>query len=98
MKELPVPPAAKSDKKAREVVRAWVADNDLHCSLEIGTWGDKERVAWGILLTDIVRHVANALAEKGLDKEETVHEIRRVFNTELDSATSQASGSFPDRK
>ena len=96
--ELPIPPAAKSDKKAREVVRAWVADNDLHCSLEVGSWGDKERLAWGILLTDVVRHVANALAEKGLDKEETIREIRQVFNTELDSPTAEASGSSIDRK
>jgi hypothetical protein len=98
MSKLPVPPATKSDKKAREVLRAWVANNDLHCSMEIGSWGDKEPQAWGILLTDVVRHVANALAEKGQNKEETISEIRRVFNAELDSATAEASGSFQKPK
>jgi hypothetical protein len=42
--------------------------------------------------------VANALAEKGQNKEETISEIRRVFNAELDSATAEASGSFQKPK
>jgi hypothetical protein len=98
MSELPIPPATKSDMKAREVLRAWVANNDLHCSLEIGSWGDQEAQAWGILLTDVVRHVANAMAEKGHKKEDTVREIRKVFTAELDSATAEVSGAFENSK
>ena len=59
-------------------------------------WGDNERIAWGILLTDVVRHIADALHEaKGWDKAETVKEIRRVFNAELDSPTADPSGPPP---
>jgi hypothetical protein len=48
-------------------------------------WGDEERTVWGIILTDLVRHVADALSEaKGWDQAETVQEIWRVFNAELD--------------
>ena len=77
------------------MIRAWVADNDLHCSLEIGCWGDNEALAWGILLTDVVRHVANAMLEdKGWEKGETIREIRKVFNAEMDSPTAQPTGRF----
>jgi uncharacterized protein DUF5076 len=52
-------------------------------------------VAWAIVLTDVARHVANALnEEKGWDKAETIREIRRVFNDELDSPTAEATGGF----
>jgi hypothetical protein len=99
MSELPIPPATKSDKKAREVLRAWVANNDLHCSMEIGCWGDQEAKACpGILLTDVVRHVANAMAEKGHKKKDPIREIRRVFNAEFDSATADVSGTFQNSK
>jgi hypothetical protein len=93
--ELPVPPSAQSDKDARELIRAWAAHKGLHCSLNVDNWGDNERIAWGVLLTDIVRHVADALHEqKGWDKTETVWEIKRVFNAELDSPTAQSTGKF----
>lgn len=94
--ELPIPPSALSDRDGRELIRAWAANNGLHCSLNVGSWGDNELVAWGIVLTDVVQHVADALKEdKGWDKAETIREIRRVFNTELDSPTAEASGGFP---
>jgi hypothetical protein len=95
LKELPIPPTARSDKKAREMIRAWVADNDLHCSLEIGCWGEDELMAWGILLTDVVRHVSDALnKDKGWNKTESIRAIRKVFNAELDSPTAEPSGKF----
>jgi hypothetical protein len=64
-------------------------------SLNVDSWGDNERTVWGILLTDVVRHVANALHDaKGWDKVETAREIRRVFNAELDGSTADPSGQF----
>jgi hypothetical protein len=93
--ELPIPPTARSDKNARELIRAWAAHGGLHCSLNVTSWGDKERMAWGILLTDVARHVADALhIEHGWDKAETIHEIRRVFNAELDDPTDEPTGKF----
>ena len=93
--ELPIPPTARSDKNCRELIRAWAANNGLHCSLSVCIWGDNELAAWGIVLTDVVQHVANALhEEKGWDKAKTIQEIRRVFNAELGSPTTEASGKF----
>jgi hypothetical protein len=93
--ELTVPPSASSDKHAHEVIRAWAAHGGLHCSLNVDSWGDEQRTDWGIILTDVVRHVANALHEvKGWDKAETVQEIRRVFNAEFEEPTADPSGQF----
>lgn len=93
--ELPIPPDARSDENAQEVVRAWIAHEGLQCSLFVDGFGEKELITWGILLTDIARHVANALHEaRGWDPAETVSEIRRVFNAELDNPTANPSGAF----
>ncbi len=93
LNELPIPPSARSDKNSQELIRAWAAHEGLHCSLSVDRWGENERTAWGILLTDVVRHVANALHDaKGWDRTETVREIRRVFNAELDGPTAEPSG------
>lgn len=94
-KELLIPPTARTDEKAREMLRAWIAHGGLHCSLNVGTWEKNEAVGWGILLTDVVRHVADALEKsKGISKAETTEEIRRVFNDELDAPTAEATGEF----
>jgi Domain of unknown function (DUF5076) len=93
--ELSIPPNARSDANAKELIRAWAAHAGLHCSLSVDNCGENERLGWGILLTDVARHVANALHEqKGWDKDETIREIRRVFNAELDSPTAEPSGEF----
>jgi hypothetical protein len=95
LNELPIPPIARSDKNAQELIRAWAANGGLHCSLNVTSWGDEERTVWGILLTDITRHVADALhKENGWDKAETICEIRRVFNAELDAPTDEPRGQF----
>lgn len=96
--ELLIPPAVTGDPRAQEMLRAWIAHQDLHCSLQVGVWGgdeEKEMLGWGILLTDVVRHVADALyREKGLEKEATVYRIRQVFNAELDFPTAEPTGDF----
>ena len=93
--ELEIPPSARTDHGAKELVRAWSAHGGLHCSLSVGASGENEAIFWGILLSDITRHAANALLEqKNWDRDKTVREIQRVFNEELDAPTADASGAF----
>lgn len=88
-----IPDAATKDPDSREMVRAWVANKALHCSLQVGVW--KEPAAWGILLADIARHVGNAHAEMdGRDRAATVAAIRKLFNAELDKPTDEPKGGF----
>jgi hypothetical protein len=61
----------------------------------VGSAGENETIFWGILLSDIARHAANALLEqKSWDRDKTLREIQRVFNEELDAPTADTSGDF----
>jgi len=94
-RQLPAPPGIAGDDDAREMIRAWVAHQGLHCALNLGEWGDREAIGWGVLLSDVARHVANAMHEQsGVAPEEVLEQIREVFNDELDEPTEDASGGF----
>lgn len=81
--QLEIPREAASDPKAFELVRAWVAEGDLHVSLQMGGWDDP--TAWGVVLADLVRHVARFYAEqKRLDPEKTMARVRDAMDAELD--------------
>jgi hypothetical protein len=93
MKELAPPPQAKTDNSAVEVLRAWVIDKGLQCSVNIGGFGEEEVVVWGILLSDVARHIADAMEKmKGTPRKETIEAIQKHFNFELDTPTGPASG------
>lgn len=94
--ELMIPPSATSDKKACELVRAWAANGGLQCTLNIDAWtDDMMAIGWGILLSDIARHVADAVQQrKSIGGQETLSQIRKVFNSELDKPTAETSGKF----
>jgi hypothetical protein len=54
--------------------------------------------AWGTILADAARHIANALAEsENLDRSETLQKIQQALAKELGSPTSTASGEFVRR-
>lgn len=94
--ELPVPPVAEGDPRSLEMIRLWLARGKLHCVLNIGFWearGLDERQAWGILLADMLHHIANAHeAEYGRDPRETIALVREALAAELDHPTSSRRG------
>ena len=94
--ELKIPPAALSDKEACELVRAWAANGGLQCALNVNAWPDDMlAIGWGVLLSDIARHVADAVHQtKSLDPAGTLSKIRSVFNSELDKPTAETAGKF----
>lgn len=62
-----------------------------HVSLLTGVW--KEPEAWGIMLADLARHVANAYEQDaGLDPVETLDQIRAMMEAELSSPTDRPTG------
>jgi len=69
MNERPIPPAALDDDRAVEMLRVWIAGRGLHCSMKVGlqeqTLGIAEERAWGMILADTVRQLAEGIA--GLD-------------------------------
>lgn len=101
-KELPIPQAAVSDPKSLEMIRVWIAGGKQHCVLNIGFWevrGTDERDAWGILLADMLHHIADAHEkEYGRDPAESLARIREAFEAEMDAATSPRIGQFVEPK
>jgi hypothetical protein len=92
-RDLAVPSEVEADPKAREVLRAWVANGGLVCALRPETWS--ETTNWGIVLADVARHVANAVHDlKGDEPAVTVENIRNLFNAELASPTDKPKGHF----
>ncbi|WP_321472870.1 DUF5076 domain-containing protein [uncultured Paludibaculum sp.] len=92
-RDLSVPAEVETDPKAREVVRAWVANGGLVCALRPETWSDAS--IWGILLADVARHVANAVHDlNGDEPGATVEKIRALFNAELAAPTDEPTGHF----
>jgi hypothetical protein len=77
------------------MIRVWIANNGLHCSINVGVYGDRESFAWGIITADLMRHAANAIAlRKGTDNESVLSEIKQGLFAELDHPTSDTPGGF----
>jgi hypothetical protein len=98
MKTLVIPPAAQRDEHSVQMISGWVAEQGLHCSLNVGMWaaqGQNEPAAWGIMLADVIRHVANALQEtNGSDATETALQIVESLWVEFKDPTSGVQGGF----
>lgn len=97
MKELTIPPAAVRDSTSVEMIRAWIADHELQCSIFVGMYKDSkfsEEWAWGVLLADVARHVSEALMKSGQTQSSSVELIKDSFLQELAKPTSEIEGDF----
>ena len=96
VQELIIPNDVYSDPNAREVVRAWIANNGLSVALEPTAFGKAD--TWGILLVDLARHVSRGLEQEGVDTfEGAMHKIRSLFDAEWDFPTDMGTTS-PEQK
>ncbi len=67
------------------MLRVWTAPgNPQQLTLRI-TW--KDAGAWGLLLVDVARHVAQAYANEGQDPKVVVARIRELFDAEWSAPT-----------
>ncbi len=98
MHALVVPPAAQRDENAIQMLSAWIAEEGLHCTLNVGLWhgeGRPEGPSWGILLADVIRHLANAIEEEhGVEAATSIQDILGALHAELDEPTSKVKGGF----
>jgi hypothetical protein len=99
LNQRPIPEAALRDTDAVEMLRVWIAERSLHCSIKIGMYREtmniSEEKAWGTILADVAKHVANAL-ESGYstNANESLQKIMDSFIKELGSPSSEAKGGF----
>ena len=99
MNERPIPAAALQDPNSVEMLRVWVAEGQLHCSLKIGMYRDgmdiDEEVAWGTILADAARHIAKALqGDSNLNEVESLARVAAKFNEEVSVPSSELKGGF----
>ncbi|WP_240790706.1 DUF5076 domain-containing protein [Stenotrophomonas sp. TEPEL] len=100
--ERPIPDAAFEDENAVEMLRVWIAAKGLHCSMKVGMYREQfevpEERAWGRILADVARHLANALETGyGADANASLREIQECFNNELGKNSPAIKGGFIDR-
>jgi Domain of unknown function (DUF5076) len=91
-KFLDPPPAAQRDKAAFEVLRVWIAEQGQHVSIRSGAWEDP--FAWGIVLADLARHIANAhhMSNEKIDKDAFLERLLEGFEAEIDNPTDEPEG------
>jgi hypothetical protein len=74
-----------ADGAAADLVRLWFEGDELHCVLDPKEFEQPD--AWGVVLADVVRHLADVLHEQaGADKGDVVGRIRAAFDADLDGA------------
>ena len=96
MQELPRPTETFEDERSAEMIRVWLANEQLHVSLRLGMWNDAEdcqideRDAWGYLLSDLTRHIANGMMQRyGWDFDSTRESIRVAFLKNYDNKSGR---------
>jgi hypothetical protein len=99
LNQRPIPEAALRDEDAVEMLRVWIAERGLHCSMKVGMYRETmnvpEESAWGTILADAAKHLANALeARYSTNAADSLQKIRDRFLKELGTPTSGAEGSF----
>jgi hypothetical protein len=95
---LPITQPALRDEKSIQMLSAWIAEEGLHCSMNIGFFeenGHVETEAWGTVLADVIKHIANARNEEsGANVSDSIQSILDALQEELYDPSSEAEGEF----
>ena len=91
-KVLTIPQEAQRDKASFEVLRVWIANQAQHVSIRSGAWEDP--FAWGIVLADLARHIAQAhqLQNENSDPEAFLNRLLEGFEAEIENPTDEPEG------
>ncbi|HET7458922.1 MAG TPA: DUF5076 domain-containing protein [Gemmatimonadaceae bacterium] len=90
-RQLGIPPIPSADPSSFEVARIWMSGGNQHVALAVNEADDP--AAWGIMLADLARHVANAYSQFGThSKEDAMHRVLALFAAELQRPTDRPTG------
>ena len=81
------PPLARTQSDAIEILRVWAVTEGPQQVVLRTRW--KDPAAWGIMLADLARHVAQAYAAEGRDSKVVLARIREGFDAEWDAPTDE---------
>jgi hypothetical protein len=73
-----------TEGEAVELLCVWFEEETLQCVVQANAFDDAG--AWGEILADVVRHLANAMQSEETTAEQTIKRIREVFEGELRSS------------
>ena len=95
-KQLPRPDRVEKDEYAVEMIRGWIAERGLACSLNLGHWHHNskldERHAWGVMMADLARQIAIQLeAVTEQDPKESLKVLVEAMLSELGNDGSSAT-------
>lgn len=87
-KELQIPANIKNDSNSIEILRTWVTEDRQTFFIKPDIWEDP--AAWGILLVDLAKQLANSYSEYAkMDKSDVLNRIRQGFDAEWETATTE---------
>lgn len=93
---LPIPDAATRDPKAANIASLWIAEGNLHCNINVGMFEGHPNVtetqAWGMILADFARTVAQALVADGSVQESREDTINRIWTAFHEDMSNPATG------
>ena len=85
---MPIPPRPVPGSPTVDIARVWAADGELHVSLTAEVWEDP--AAWGIMLVDLARQVAEAYERsRGITEQEALARLREGFDDEWGNLTDE---------
>ena len=84
---LEAPSIAQSNPAAVEILRVWAAVEAPQQLVLRTNW--KDPGAWGLVLVDIARHVAQAYEAEGQDPAVVLARIRQLFDAEWSAPTDE---------
>lgn len=103
MNELKIPEGIKDDPNAMEMIRVWIGNKDIHVSMLLGMWEDAsnfdidEREAWGEMLADLIRHIANGLTQShDYNADASERRIANALLTHLGYGANTIKGEIKD--
>ncbi|MEZ6190365.1 MAG: DUF5076 domain-containing protein [Phycisphaerales bacterium] len=85
--KLQPPPAIHQAEMALEIARIWIVDNKQVVSLSSANWEDPR--AWGLMLVDLAKHVANVYEKQGHNRHEVLAKIHQAFLAEWNHPTDE---------
>lgn len=90
--ELEIPEKARRDKGSIELLRVWVtSDGAEHVTIKTGVWPDP--AAYGIVLADLVRHIANGFHQtQAMETDAAVKRVIEGFSAEIGYPTDVPTG------
>lgn len=93
--QLPIPKPALSDPASKEILRIWLADDKQFVSLQPGAFSDP--AAWGMLLVDVMRHIADAYeATREMHSNQVLDRIKEGLFAEMLYPTDEPIGYLID--